>query len=34
MKDIVEKLGFDGISSDDTDIEDYQPIYWARNLPW
>ena len=34
MKDIVEELGFDGMSSDDMDIEDYQPIYWARNLPW
>ena len=34
MKDVVEELGFDGMSSDDTDIEDYQPIYWARNLPW
>ena len=34
MKDIVEESGFDGMSSDNTDIGDYQPIYWARNLPW
>ena len=34
MLDLFNKLGADGMSSEDTEIEDLQTVYRPRILPW